>query len=169
MDDGSLVIDSSSGLNKKYIFPRILIYTLCFSQKENQILIDHIKQTFDIPFKLKKRPDGKNYILELNRRNHILDFLELVKPYVSQIPCMSYKIDLNKKLNDTKEKLTKQGMYISVRNHKINTCNYSLQENEIIISMKKQGKTDKEIAEKCNRSYWGVVDKIRRLRIMGKI
>lgn len=169
MDDGSLVIDSNNGLNKKYIYPRISIYTLSFSEEENQLLIEHIKRKFNIPFKLKKRPDGKKYIIELNQRNHIFDFIDIIKPYVEQVPCMSYKIDLNKKLNDTKEKLTKQGMYISVRNHKINTCNYSLQENEIIISMKKQGKTDKEIAEKCNRSYWGVVDKIRRLRIMGKI
>jgi transposase len=169
MDDGSLVIDSSSGLNKKYIFPRILIYTLCFSQKENQILIDHIKQTFDIPFKLKKRPDGKNYILELNRRNHILDFLELVKPYVSQIPCMSYKIDLNKRMEKTKQKLSRHCMDISIGNQVIKASNYSLKEEEILISMKRQGSTDAEIADKCNRSYWSVVDKIRRLRKAGKI
>lgn len=42
MDDGTLVIDSSSGNGKKYLFPRIGIYTLCFSLEENILLKEHI-------------------------------------------------------------------------------------------------------------------------------
>lgn len=169
MDDGSLVIDSSGGLNKKYIFPRISIYTLSFSQEENLLLIDHLKKTFNIPFKLKKRPDGKKCIIEINQRNHILDFLDLVKPYVSQIPCMLYKIDLNARMEKAKEKLSKYFMNIKIGDKPIKASNYSLMEEKILISMKRQGKTDSEIADICNRSYWSVVDKVRRLRKTGKI
>jgi len=51
----------------------------------------------------------------------------------------------------------------------IKNFNYSPQEEEILISMKRRGHTDAEIASICNRSYWSVVDKIRRLRIAGII
>ena len=63
MDDGSLVIDSSQNKTTKYLFPRISIYTLCFSKSENEVLINHIKNYFNIQFKLKKHHDGKNYII----------------------------------------------------------------------------------------------------------
>lgn len=169
MDDGTLVIDSSCGLNRKYFFPRIAIYTLCFSLDENILLQEHINNTFHIPFKLKKRPDGKNYILELNRRNHILYFLDIVKPYVSKIPCMSYKIDIDSRMEKLNEKLSGQDIEILIRNKEIKDSAYSLEEERMLISMKDNGSTDAEIADRLNRSYWGVVDKIRRLRKLGKI
>lgn len=169
MDDGTLVIDSSRGIGKKYLFPRIAIYTLCFSLEENQLLQEHIQQTFNIPFKLKKRPDGKNYILELNKRNHVFAFLNLVKPYVSQVSCMYYKIDLNSRMKKSKEKLSRQGAEIIIRSQPIEDSSYSLKAEEMLISMKINGSTDIEIADRLNRSYWGIVDKIRRLRKMGRI
>ncbi|MDF2877499.1 MAG: endonuclease family [Clostridia bacterium] len=55
MNDGSLVIDSSKRKNGSiYIFPRISIYTLNFSEDENILLRNHIKKTFNIDTKLKK-------------------------------------------------------------------------------------------------------------------
>ncbi|MBL4938002.1 hypothetical protein JK636_20025 [Clostridium sp. YIM B02515] len=70
MDDGNLVIDSTTRKNKvKYLFPRTSLYSLSFSKEENIILLEHIKNTFNIEFKLKNRPDGKHYILELNKQN----------------------------------------------------------------------------------------------------
>jgi len=58
---------------------------------------------------------------------------------------------------------------VKVGNKVIKNFNYSPQEEEILISMKRRGHTDAEIASICNRSYWSVVDKIRRLRIAGII
>lgn len=169
MDDGSLVIDSSYGIHKKYIFPRISIYTLCFSLEENELLSQHIERTFNIKFKLKKRQDGKNYLLELNRRNSVLTFLEIVQPYVSEIPCMSYKIDLDERMRIAEWHLSKPDKQIMIRSRPIANPNYSLEDEMMIISLDKQGKTDKEIAMTLNHSYWGVVDKIRRMRETGKI
>lgn len=169
MDDGTLVIDSSCGINKKYLFPRIAIYTLCFSKEENMLLQEHILKTFRIPFKLKKRSDGKNYILELNRRNYILKFLDLIKPYVLQVPCMSYKIELNSRMEEFKDKLSGQNIEIIIKNQPIKDSNYSLKEEKLLIFMKRSGSTDAKIADRLKRSYWGVVDKVRRLRMMGKI
>lgn len=82
---------------------------------------------------------------------------------------MAYKIDLNKRMDKTKEKLSKCFMHVSIRNQMIKASNYSLKEEEILITMKKQGSTNAEIANMCNRSYWSVADKIRRLRKEGKI
>lgn len=168
MDDGTLVIDSSQGSRKKYLFPRIAMYTLCFSLEENILLQEHIQQTFHIPFKLKKRPDGKNYILELNQRNYIFNFIDIIKPYVSQIPCMSYKINLNSRMVELKGKLSGQDKEIIISNKPIRDLTYSIEEERQIIAMKKIGSTDAEIADCLKRSYWGIVDKIRRLREMGK-
>lgn len=169
MDDGSLVIDSSSGKNKKYLFPRLSLYTLCFSQYENELLQQHIYNVFGISFKLKSRPDGKQFILELNNRNGVLDFLELVKPYVLQIPCMHYKVNLHRRIIVAKQQQKEEDKEIVLRADPITSSSYSEDDEALLISMKKQGKSDNEIAQKLNRSYWGIVDKIRRLRKEGKI
>lgn len=165
MDDGTLVIDSS-GSKVKYLFPRISIYTLCFTQEENELLRQHIQNTFNISLKLKKRPDGKNYILELNRRNEVLDFIEIVRPYVSNIPCMMYKVNLDERM---KNAAARSSIRAEIRNKPIISSCYSQEQESIIISLKKQGKTDIKIAGYVNRSYWGIVDKIRRMREEGKI
>jgi hypothetical protein len=44
---------------------------------------------------------------------------------------------------------------------------YSQDDEKKIVELKLEGKTDKEIAEILGRSYWGIVDKIRRMRKNG--
>ncbi|AHM55624.1 LAGLIDADG DNA endonuclease [Peptoclostridium acidaminophilum DSM 3953] len=167
MDDGSLVINSStSRKNGIYIFPQVLIYSLCFSKEENIILCDHIKSTFDIEFSLKNRPDGKNFILQISKRNELMRFITLVKPYVDEIDCMKYKVDVKERLIINQDRL--EGKYpnknITVASFDIEDNSYSKNDELTIQRMKKEKFTDKEIAAMLNRPYWGIVDKIRRMR-----
>lgn len=165
MDDGSLVIDSSKRTNGSiYIFPRISLYTLSFSKEENEILKDHLKIKFNVETKLKKRRDGKNYLLEINKKIEVLNFLNIIKPFVEEIPCMNYKINVEQRFNDKRASLKNQG-YTKINQWKSDVLDnsYSIDQEKLIITLKKNGTTDKEISEILNRSYWGIVDKIRRL------
>lgn len=172
MDDGSLVINSSSKVkNEIYIFPQVLLYSLSFSLEENIILKEHIAKQFDIRFDLKKRPDGKHYILSISKRNELMKFIELVSPYIKEVDCMRYKINVEKRLLQKKNELVQTNAYkkINIGSLKITDNSYSQDDENLIINMKKKGFKDREIAKKLNRSYWGTVDKIRRLRQEGKL
>lgn len=47
--------------------------------------------------------------------------------------------------------------------------NYSSKDEELIIRLKNNKIPDKEIARILNKTYYGVIDKIRRLRFEGKL
>lgn len=165
MDDGSLVIDSTKRKNNSiYIFPRISLYSLSFSEDENIIIKNHLENTFGIKTKIKYRKDGKNTILEINKKKDIINFIDIVKPYVSEIPCMAYKINIDERFKEKKNSLKELG-YININSlNKICIDNsYSKEDELFIIHSKEKGLSNKEIAETLNRSYWGVVDKLRRL------
>jgi len=171
MDDGTLVIDHYSRTHKIQIFPRVALYTLCFSYEENLILMNHIKNTFDIQFKLKKRPDGKNYILEINRRNEVYKFIELIKKYVLEIPEMHYKVNIEEVMEEK---------YIRLKNNKsehrkvltsplqVKSNFYTHEEIKLLLQLKDEGFSIPEIARRLDRTYWGVVDKFRRLKSESK-
>jgi len=44
---------------------------------------------------------------------------------------------------------------------------YSSDDEKKIIQLKSKGKSNQQIANCLNRSYWGIVDKIRRMREKG--
>ncbi len=171
MDDGTLVIDTSSSTKKIYLFPRITIYSLSFSKEENEILIEHIKNDFGINFKLKLRPDGSKYCIELSKRNEIMRFIQLVEPFINNIPSMKYKIDIQNRLDIKKNELihANENKEIIISPLEIKDVDYSAEEENFIIKMKLSGHKDKDISNLLVRSYWGVVDKIRRLRKEGKM
>lgn len=166
MDDGTLVIDSAKRKNNSvYIFPRISLYTLSFSETENIIIKNYLKNTFNIQAKLKYRKDGKKTILEINKKEEILKFINIIKPYVSQIPCMKYKIDLECRFEEKKYSLKKLGYTnINFWTKKVIDNSYSKEEVLFIVESKKKGTSTKEIAKTLNRPYWGIVDKLRRLK-----
>ena len=171
MDDGSLVIDSSKRKTGSiYIFPRISIYTLNFSKYENIILQNHISKAFNVNTKLKERKDGKHFLLEINKRNDIVKFINTVSPFIKGIPCMHYKIKLKERFENKRLELTNEG-YTNINNwsENITENNYSKDEENFIIKSKQLGTTDKKIASLLGRSYWGIVDKIRRLKLENKI
>ena len=72
-------------------------------------------------------------------------------------------------MEEFKDKLSGQNIEIIIKNQPIKDSNYSLKEEKLLIFMKRSGSTDAKIADRLKRSYWGVVDKVRRLRMMGKI
>jgi hypothetical protein len=167
MDDGTLVIDSTKRKNKSiHIFPRIAIYTLSFSKEENELIQKHIMNIFNINFKLKKRTDGLNYILELNKKDEIISFIDLVTPYIKDIPIMDYKINIYKRLDKKKKTLISCDEYnnITCLNYKEENNTYTYEQEKMIINLLQQKVSQKEIALILNHSYWGVVDKIRRMR-----
>jgi len=165
MDDGTLVIDSAKRKDKSiYIFPRISLYTLSFSEIENIIIKDHLENTFGIKTKIKYRKDGKKTILEINKKEDVIDFINIVKPYVSEITCMKYKIDLKRRFEEKRCSLKELG-YININswNENIVDNSYSKDDELFILKAKKNGISTKQIAETLNRSYWGLVDKLRRI------
>lgn len=166
LDDGSLVMDFYTRPNKVQIFPRVSLYTQCFSYEENILLKNHILDLFNISFKIKKRPDGKKYSLEINERNMIYKFIQLIKPYVNDIPCMNYKVDVEKRLIETKLRLESSNKYMhkKVLTSPITVENNSYSDDEVdkIIKLKNQGYSYRQIADQLDRSYWGIYDKIRR-------
>ena len=165
MDDGSLVMDSTKRRNNSiYIFPRISLYTLSFSEKENLILKNHLETTFGVKAKIKYRTDGKNTILEINKKSDIIKFIDIVKPYVYEIPYMRYKINLDKRFEEKKNKLKENG-YKNINSFEIiSSKNYYTRNEELfIIQSKENGMSNIEIAKALNRSYWGIIDKLQRI------
>lgn len=138
---------------------------MSFYKSENIILKNHLENTFGIKTKIKYRKDGKKTILEINKKEDIINFIDIVKPYVSEIPCMKYKIDLKERFKEKKSKLKELG-YININswNSSIINNSYSKEEEYFIIKSKKNGVSTKEIANILNRPYWGVVDKLRRIK-----
>lgn len=166
MDDGTLVIDSTKRKNNSiYIFPRISLYTLSFCKTENIIIKNHLENTFNIRAKLKYRKDGKKTILEINKKDEVIRFINIIKPYVSEIPCMSYKIDLKGRFQEKKCSLKDLG-YTNINSWNENIVDNSYKKEEVlfILKAKESGISTKQIAKTLNRPYWGVVDKLHRLK-----
>lgn len=166
MDDGTLIIDSTKRKNNSiYLFPRISLYTLSFSENENIIIKNHLDNTFGIKTKLKYRKDGKKTILEINKKEDVIRFINIIKPYVSEISCMKYKIDLEGRFEEKKSKV-KDYSYVNINSWSENITNnfYSKDEELFIINAKESKISTKEIAILPNRPYWGVVDKLRRIK-----
>jgi hypothetical protein len=166
MDDGTLVIDSAKRKDKSiYIFPRISLYTLSFSKSENIIIKGHLETIFGIKTKLKYRKDGKKTILEINKKEDVIHFINIVKHYVAEISCMNYKIDLEGRFEEKRSSLKKLG-YTTINswNENIVDNSYSKEDELFILESKKNGISTTQIAETLNRPYWGVVDKLRRMK-----
>jgi len=134
-------------------------------------LVQNTQSTFDIEFSFKNRPDGKNFILHISKRNELMRFINLIKPYVNEIDCMKYKVDIKERLKIKQSQLESKytSKKITVASFDIEDNSYSKNDEATIQRMKKEKFTDKEIANLLNRPYWGVVDKIRRMRKNGDL
>lgn len=94
MDDGSISIVRSKK-TKKVIRIIIELSTEGFTKYENQLLIGRLKKKFHLnPFLIGRNRNGKIlYSIRLNT-NDALKFIEIVYPYVIQIPSMRYKVKI---------------------------------------------------------------------------
>lgn len=84
---------------------------------------------------------------------------------------MHYKINLHQRLEEKQIEFQNRFPNKSINLPSLNVVSklYSYEDEEKIIEMKNVGYADKEIARRLERSYWGLVDKIRRLRIEGRL
>ena len=170
LDDGTLMINVSNKNNNIYITPTIGISTLCFSKKECEIIKNHLSSLFGLHFRLNPHPSGKGYSLVCSTLDSVYKFFSLIQPYCKDIISLRYKWDIEYRIQIKYNELRK----IYPDNYKIRISNtsdiperYSSEDEKKIISMKKRGYTDQEIANDLNRTYWGIVDKIRRIRKAG--
>lgn len=78
---------------------------------------------------------------------------------------MKYKIDLEGRFEEKKSKV-KNCSYVNINswNEDIANSFYSKDEELFILNAKESKMSTKEIAEILNRPYWGIVDKLRRMK-----
>lgn len=171
MDDGSLIINNYKKSDNITLVPQIFLYSQSFTMEENLLLKEHLKNTFNVEFVLSKRRDGSNFVLSINKRNDIYSFIDIVKPYVLEIPCMRYKVNIENKLIKSKDiYICKyKDKNIKVANKYAHDISYSLEDESKIIKMYKQGYPYAKIANALNRTYYGLYDKVRRMKNEGKI
>ncbi|WP_040209392.1 DNA endonuclease [Neobacillus jeddahensis] len=169
MDDGSLCITKRINHNKKkiYLTPQIYLYLQNYPSEELNLLNIHIKNTFQINLHLAKRKDGYGTILRTTSVQETFAFLDIIKEVTLDCPSMFYKTNWKYRYRQEEERLkSKFPNYEIVLTSSNRYKNYSSEETERLILLKKQGQTDKEIAETLGRSYWSVVYKLSELRKM---
>ncbi len=173
LDDGTLMISAQCRrYNNVYITPSIGLATMCFSGDECEILKQHILDKFSIEFKVKKYPSTKGYILVCQKIDDVYKFYETIHPFCCSIKSMRYKWDIEYRLaQEYFKQKQKYGCEYNIRiSHTDDISpNYSPNEEAKMIQMKKDGFSDREIAQSIGRTYWGVVDKLRRIRQAGKL
>ena len=171
LDDGSLNFSYHYNKEKNtlYCHPSIQLYTLNLTRNENVSLAEHLNQTFNTNFSISSHPDGNKSLLKLNKEIDVRYFLNLIKPYVQEIPSMKYKTCLEEKIrlynNKIKERYGKEVIIKISSSSRRNP--YSTLELNTIIQMKRSGYKDKEIASKLGRTYWSVIYKMSELRKKG--
>lgn len=88
MDDGALAFKKDK--HNKRIYGLYIRISTCVPEEELQVIIDYFKEVWDVQFY--KFSEGKGtYSLCCGTKQGV-KFIEIVKPYVSQIPSMTYKI-----------------------------------------------------------------------------
>ncbi|TAA72234.1 DNA endonuclease [Planococcus salinarum] len=167
LDDGSLSISVQRSKLKKliYLTPHIYLYLQCFSQEDLIKLQTHIHSTFLIKLKVSKRSDGFGYVLKTTKVSETMKFLEVVLGASADCPSMFYKTNWNYRFEKEVQRYKESDPdYEVIASSSERSKNYSDVECNLIILMKTQGYTNRQIAEKLGRSYWSVVYKWREIR-----
>jgi len=167
MDDGSLCISKRKNDRKKliYLTPHIYLYLQAYSKSSLILLQKFIKGKFNINLHISNRKDGSGYILKTTSITETFDFLNKINRYTQTCPSMYYKTNWIYRLEKESELISgKYPDYKILTTSEERQKNYSMEEIETIISMKKGGHTLTEISESLNRTYWSVVYKISELK-----
>lgn len=90
---------------------------------------------------------------------------------INEIPSMKYKSDIDSKLIDTKIRYSNRfpDKTVNITNKVTIDNSYSKDDEVKIIEMLQNGFSYKDIAEELGRSYHGLYDKVRRMKIEEKI
>ena len=87
MDDGGLSKKRENGV----IVANELMINTHLTKEENQIIIDYFQEVWNIRFRQAKNRGKYRLVCGTKEARR---FVEIVKPYVNQVECMKYKIDV---------------------------------------------------------------------------
>ncbi|MFJ5716441.1 DNA endonuclease [Neobacillus sp. NPDC093127] len=167
MDDGTLSITSKVNHNKKriYLTPHIYLYLQNYFYEDLLILKNHIKNQFNLDLHFGYRNDGSGIILRTTSVKETFAYLDVINDATVSCPSMFYKTNWNFRLKLEEDKWGRNfPNYTFLVTSSERNKNYSIEEIKKLISLKNNGKTDKEIALTLSRSYWSIVYKLRELR-----
>lgn len=82
MDDGSITTDSRRS---------VLTISTCVTKEENQVIIDYLNNKWDISFGQRKM---KNSYALICGTKEARKFIKIVEPFLNQIECMEYKLNV---------------------------------------------------------------------------
>ncbi|WP_214889350.1 endonuclease [Exiguobacterium sp. s142] len=160
LDDGSLLLSKRFNNNKKEIqfTPHIALYLQAFSKEQLERLAVFLFERFNINVRTSGTPSGTGYYLKTTKVTDTFQILDVLKPYLTELPDFAYKLDWETRLaSDIAQHKTSHPDY-TVR-VSIPARPYSNEEIASLIEWKHQGVTDREIARRLNRTYWSVVYK----------
>ncbi|WP_214774909.1 endonuclease [Exiguobacterium sp. s37] len=165
LDDGSLLLSKRFNHKKKEIqfTPHIAFYLQAFSKEQLEQLAEWMKDHYNINVRISGTPNGTGYYLKTTKVTDTFVILNLLKPYQNELPNFMYKLSWDNRL-DAEVKHYKQ----TYPDYTIRVSNparpYSPGDIASLIQWKQQGVTEKEIAQRLNRTYWSVVYKWRDVK-----
>lgn len=112
--------------------------------------------------------DGNNAALKFTSIKDTLEFLNLISYITVSCPCMYYKTNWDWRFQKEKGLLEKAYPdYNIIASSSERYKNYSDEEIETLLRMRKEGNTVKDIAGALGRTYWSVTYKLREMRATG--
>ncbi|WP_047795062.1 LAGLIDADG DNA endonuclease [Exiguobacterium sp. JLM-2] len=160
LDDGSLLLSKRFNHKKKEIqfTPHIAFYLQAFSKEQLEQLAEWMRDHYNINVRMSGTPSGTGYYLKTTKVTDTFDILNLLQPYQAELPDFMYKLSwenrLDAEVNHYKQTHPDYTIRVSIPARP-----YSHDEVTSLIEWKQQGVTDKEIAQRLNRTYWSVVYK----------
>ncbi|WP_215143906.1 endonuclease [Exiguobacterium qingdaonense] len=160
LDDGSLLLSKRFNHKKKEIqfTPHIAFYLQAFSKEQLEQLAEWMKNHYNINVRTSGTPSGTGYYLKTTKVTDTFDILNLLQPYQAELPDFMYKLSwenrLDAEVNHYKQTHPDYTIRVSIPARP-----YSHEDIASLIEWKQQGVTDKEIAQRLNRTYWSVVYK----------
>lgn len=117
-----------------------------------------MKARYDINVRTTGTPSGTGYYLKTSKVTDTFDILNLFEPYIAELREFTYKLSWETRLQNEIE-LYKQSHPSYTIRVSIPARPYNDEDIALLIIWKQQGVTDKEIAQRLNRTYWSVVYK----------
>ncbi|WP_214758348.1 endonuclease [Exiguobacterium sp. s123] len=160
LDDGSLLLSKRFNHKKKEIqfTPHIAFYLQAFSKEQLEELATWMKDHYSVNVRTSGTPSGTGYYLKTTKVTDTFDILNLLKPYQIELPNFMYKLSWESRLDAEAKHYKQTHPDYTIR---VSTPARPYRHDEVasLIEWKQQGVTDKEIAQRLNRTYWSVVYK----------
>jgi hypothetical protein len=106
MDDGCINVNTSKQRNGS--IQHTIKFATCTTLEVTNIIIDYFKEVWDIKFRPFKEGKG-TYSVASSSESDYKKFVEIIKPYIEQVPLLLYKI----RDNYTKEEFIAQQNAVS--------------------------------------------------------